>query len=302
MDYRWPNRRVEGIVKKMSRGNRFAGWKVRLMHILALMAAVLVVIYLIALAALYFLQDRLLYFPKREVQETPAQIGLDFEEVTLRTKDGVALDGWYIPADSAKATILFCHGNAGNIGDRLESIAQFHRMELSVFIFDYRGYGRSGGHSSEQGTYLDAEAAWAYLTGTKGIDSNSIVVFGRSLGGAVATWLATQHRPGALIVESSFTSVPDIAARQYPFLPVRLLARFQYNSRENIAKVTAPVMIVHSPDDNLVPYRHGEALYAAANEPKEFLKLSGSHNEGFLQSAQLYEDSLSAFIEKHINR
>lgn len=284
----------------MSLTNHVAGWKVRLVRMLSLLAAVLVLIYLVALAALYFFQDRLLYFPTREVRETPELIGLVFDEATLRTDDGVSLNGWFVPADSATATILFCHGNAGNIGDRLESIAQFHRMGLAVFIFDYRGYGQSAGRASEKGTYRDAEAAWNYLTNEKGIDPKTIVIFGRSLGGAIATWLATQHRPGALIVESSFTSVPDIAARHYPYLPVRLLSRFQYNSKENIARVTAPVMIAHSPDDNLVPYRHGEVLFAAANEPKEFLKLSGSHNEGFLQSAQLYENSLSAFITKYI--
>jgi uncharacterized protein len=279
-----------------------SGWKARLVRMLSLLAAVLVLMYLIALAGLYFFQNRLLYFPTREVRGAPEQIGLAFEEATLKTKDGVNLDGWYIPADSAKATLLFCHGNAGNIGDRLESIAQFHRLGLAVFIFDYRGYGKSTGRPDEKGTYLDAEAAWDYLTIEKGIDPKTIVIFGRSLGGAIATWLAAQHRPGALIVESSFTSVPDVAARHYPYLPVRFLSRYQYNSLETIARVTAPVMIAHSPDDNLVPYRHGEALYAAANEPKEFLKLSGSHNEGFLQSAQLYENGLSAFIQKHIRR
>ncbi|MDD4053036.1 MAG: alpha/beta hydrolase [candidate division Zixibacteria bacterium] len=286
----------------MSLRNYDAGWKAELVRMLSLFAVVLVLICVVVLAAIYFFQDSLLYFPTRQVRGTPGQIGLAFEDVTLETKDAVSIDGWYIPADSAKATILFCHGNAGNIGDRLESIAQFHRMGLAVFIFDYRGYGKSTGSPSEQGIYLDAEAAWDYLTGAKGIDPKTVVILGRSLGGAIATWLAAEHRPGALIVESSFTSLRDIAARHYPFLPIRLLLRYQYNNKETITRVTAPVMIAHSPDDNLVPYRQGEAIYAAANEPKEFLKLSGSHNDSFLQSAQLYENSLSSFIEKHIKR
>lgn len=290
------------MIAGMSLRDHNAEWKSELVRMLSLFAVVLVLICVIVLTAIYLFQGSLLFFPTRQVRGTPGQIGLAFEDVTLETKDSVSINGWYIPVDSAKATLLFCHGNAGNIGDRLESIAQFHRIGLAVFIFDYRGYGKSAGSPSEQGTYLDAEAAWDFLTDAKGIDPRTIVILGRSLGGAVAVWLAAEYPPGALIVESSFTSVPDIAARHYPFLPVRLLARFQYNSKENIAKVTAPVMIAHSPDDNLVPYRQGEALFASANEPKEFLKLSGSHNEGFLQSAQLYENTLSAFIDRHIKR
>lgn len=269
---------------------------------LMLFIAVIVVLAAVALTAVYFYQDKLLYFPTRQVEGTPEQIGLAFESVTLKTVDGIELDGWFVPADSAKATVLFCHGNAGNIGDRLEAVAQFHRMGLAAFIFDYRGYGRSTGKPSEQGTYRDAEAAWEYLTVKRRIDPRTVVVLGRSLGGAVAVWLAAQHTPGALIVESSFTSLPDVAARHYPYLPVRLLSRYQYDNQATITSVSAPVLIAHSPDDHLVPYAHGQALFAAANEPKEFLKLEGSHNEGFLQSARQYEEGLSAFIARHIGR
>jgi len=278
------------------------GWTTRVVRMLMLFIAVIAVLAAVALTAVYLYQDKLLYCPTRQVQGTPEQIGLEFESVTLNTEDGIELDGWFIPADAAIATVLFCHGNAGNIADRLETIAQFHRMGLAVFIFDYRGYGRSTGKPSEQGTYRDAEAAWEYLTVKRGIDPRTVVVLGRSLGGAVAVWLAAHHRPGALIVESSFTSLPDVAARHYPYLPVRLLSRYQYDNLAAIAHVTAPVLIAHSPDDGLVPYAHGKALFAAANEPKEFLKLEGSHNEGFLQSARLYEEGLSAFIARHIGR
>lgn len=286
----------------MSLRNPYTGWKGKLVRVLIVFTAAIAALAAIVLAAVYFYQDNLLYFPTRNVPGTPEQIGLAFESVALETKDGVELDAWFIPADSATATILFCHGNGGNIGDRLETIAQFHRMGLSTFIFDYRGYGRSAGKPSEQGTYDDAEAAWRHLTGERGIDPKTVVILGRSLGGAVAVRLAADHRPGALIVESSFTSLPDIAAKHYPFLPVRWLSRYRYDNRETITRVNAPVLIVHSPDDNLVPFNHGETLYAVANEPKEFLKLSGSHNDGFLQSAGLYEDTLSAFIAKYIHR
>jgi fermentation-respiration switch protein FrsA (DUF1100 family) len=282
--------------------NHHAGWKAELLRMLGLLAAVVVLLGVIALMLIYFYQDNLLYFPTRQVRATPEQIGLTFDDVTLETKDGITINGWFVPVDSPKATILFCHGNAGNIGDRLESIAQFHRLGLAVFIFDYRGYGHSAGRPDEEGTYRDAEAAWDYLTRVRKVAPQTIVVFGRSLGGAIAIRLAAEHRPGALIVESTFTSLADVAARHYPFLPVRLLLRYRYASRETIARVTAPVLIAHSPDDRLVPYRQGEALFAAANEPKEFFALTGSHNEGFLQSANIYEEALTAFIDKYITR
>ena len=269
-------------------------------RMLWLTVVAVVVVYLAVLAIVYFAQPRMLYFPTRTIQTTPTHIGLAYEEVDFAAADGIKLHGWFIPSDSARATLLFCHGNAGNISDRLASIEQFHRLRLDVFAFDYRGYGKSEGAPNETGTYRDVEAAWQYLTEQKRIPADRIVVFGRSLGGAVAIWLAAHHQPGGLIVESSFTSIPDIAAKHYPFLPVRWLSRFRYDSKSRIRQVTAPVLIIHSPDDDLVPFSHGQALFAAANEPKEFLHLSGSHNEGFLINSDSYDKALTEFIAKYI--
>ena len=265
-----------------------------------LIVVAVVVIYLGMLTVVYIAQPRMLYFPTRAIHTTPTQIGLAYEEVDFGAVDGIRLHGWFVPSDSARATLLFCHGNAGNISDRLASIEQFHRLRLDVFAFDYRGYGRSEGTPNEAGTYRDVEAAWEYLTERKRIPADRIIVFGRSLGGALAIWLAAHHRVGGLIVESSFTSIPDIAAKHYPFLPVRWLSRFRYDSRSRIGQVTAPVLIIHSPDDDLVPFSHGEELFAAANEPKEFLRLSGSHNEGFLINSDSYDKALTEFIAKHV--
>ncbi len=269
-------------------------------RMIVIIAVTLLAVYMTALIALYLFQGGLLYFPTKALHGTPQLIGLNYEEAPLTTADGLTLSAWFVPADKARATLLFCHGNAGNIADRLESIRQFHNMGLNVFIFDYRGYGTSEGRPDEAGTYRDAEAAWKYLTDHRGIPDGNIVIIGRSLGGAIATWLAARHRPGALIVESSFTSVPDIAARQYPIFPVRLLSRFRYNTGAHIRQVTAPVLIVHSPDDELVPFSQGEQLFALANEPKQFLRLTGTHNDGNLQSATLYEQQVSEFINRYI--
>jgi len=208
--------------------------------------------YILFIGFLFVFQSRYIYFPERILLANPGSVGLDFENVSFETEDGVRLSGWFILKENARGVVLFCHGNAGNISHRLESIQIFHRLRLSVFIFDYRGYGQSEGRPTEQGTYADAKAAWRYLVEERRINPNEIIVFGRSLGGAVASQLAQSHAPGALIVESAFTSLPDIAATIYPYLPVRLLLRFKYNTVEYITKVGRPVLVVHSRDDEII--------------------------------------------------
>ena len=247
----------------------------------------------------YLAQARLLYLPDfagDALVATPERIGLGFEDVAFTASDGVALHGWFVPADNARATVLFMHGNAGNISHRLESVARFNRLRLNVFIFDYRGYGQSAGRPTEEGTYRDARAAWAYLVGQRDIAPASIVIFGRSLGAAVAARLATETAPAALIVESAFTSVPDAAAGIYCFLPVRLLSRFRYDTRAAIQKVSCPVLVVHSQEDDIIPFAHGQALFEAASEPKTFLELTGGHNEAIFMSGPRYEQGLAAFL------
>jgi fermentation-respiration switch protein FrsA (DUF1100 family) len=203
-----------------------------------------------------------------------------------------------VPARQERGVILFFHGNAGNISHRLDTLEIFHTLGLSTFIIDYRGYGQSEGRPSEQGTYLDAEAAWRYLVEQRQVPPERMIIFGRSLGGAVAAWLAQAHPPRALILESTFTSLPDMAATYLPFLPVRSLARFDYNTLARLPDIHCPVLVVHSPDDEVVPYSHGRQLFEAASEPKEFLELRGGHNEGFLISDN-YQAGLEAFIARY---
>lgn len=255
------------------------------------------------LLLLFVFQPRLLYYPNlptREITATPEDIGLSYEPVAIVTEDRIKLDGWFIPAQDARGVLLFLHGNAGNISHRLDSLKIFNDLRLSVFIFDYRGYGRSDGEPSEQGTYRDAEAAWRYLTEQWHVPPHDIVFFGRSLGAAVAAQLASRRAPKALILESAFTSVPDLAAEIYPFLPVRWLARFRYNTKEYLKSIDCPVLIVHGRDDEIIPYAHGKRLFAAAREPKRFLEIRGGHNEGFLLSGQHYVKGLDAFLTTHL--
>ena len=247
-------------------------------------------------AWVYANQARLLYFPVREIEATPADVGLAFEMVSIDTEDGVRLSGWYVPAPGAAPVVLFCHGNAGNISHRLESIALFHRLGLSVLIFDYRGYGDSEGKPDEQGTYRDARAAWRHLRELRGVAGDDIILFGRSLGAAVAAWLAARERPRAVILESAFTSAASLGAEHYPWLPVDLLLRHRYDTLARMPEIRAPLLVVHSRDDEIVPFHHGRALFDAAAEPKRLLEIRGGHNDGFLASGAIYRDALAAFL------
>ncbi len=265
----------------------------------------LAVAYGVITAVLFLLQSRLVYYPNlgsRTVAVTPERAGLAFESVQFTTEDGVRLDGWFVPADAPRGALLFFHGNAGNISHRLDSLRMFHELGLSTFIFDYRGYGRSEGKPSEQGTYRDAAAAWRYLAVERSVPPESIVYFGRSLGSSIAAHLAMQHAPGALILESAFTSAPDVGARTYPFLPVRWLSRFQYDTRAYLKAVSAPLLIIHSRDDEIIPFKFGQALFASANEPKQFLEISGNHNEGFMLSGSDYVEGIDKFLRDHLDR
>ena len=192
--------------------------------------------------------------------------------------------------------LIFFHGNAGNISHRLESLTRFHDLGLSVLLFDYRGYGASEGTPSEEGTYQDAVAAWDYLTERRAVPSGQIILFGRSLGGAIAAWLAARRPARALILESTFISVPELAARLYPLFPARWLTRLRYDVREQLKHVPCPVLIVHSRDDELVPYGHGRALLDAVRGPKQFLELRGGHNDGFVVTGRAYREGIDAFL------
>lgn len=254
--------------------------------------------YILLVAVVYLMQGRMLYLPNmpgRALTMTPTDAGMDYQDVLIETTDEVILHGWFVAGQSSRV-LLFFHGNAGNISHRLESIRQFRDLGLSVLIIDYRGYGQSGGSTTEEGIYRDADAAWRYLTEDRGIAAGEIVIFGRSLGASVAAWLASQQRPLALIVESSFTSVPDVARELYPWLPVRWLSRFSHATIDYVRGVRSPVLVSHSRDDEIIPFHHGEAIFAAANEPRTFLELRGSHNDAFLRDQRIYMEGVRSFL------
>jgi fermentation-respiration switch protein FrsA (DUF1100 family) len=256
--------------------------------------------YAAILLCVFLFQPRLVYFPQveRELTTTPRATGLDYEDVALHTADGVKLHGWWVPAGEARGTVLMMHGNAGNISHRLGYLTMFNRLGYSVLLFDYRGYGKSGGNPDEEGTYRDGEAAWQHLTEARKLSPRDIVIVGESLGGGIATWLAAKYPPRAVVLASTFTSVPDLGAQIYPWLPVRLLARVRYDNRARVGAIDAPVMIAHSRDDDIIPFSHAEALFAAAHEPKQMLVLAGGHNDGFLFTRDAWVAAVGAFLER----
>jgi len=266
------------------------------MQVLQSLLFILISTWLLLSALLYLFQSGYVYFPIAGLAATPDDAGLVYEEVTLTTSDNVKIHGWYVPHPEPRATLLFLHGNGGNISHRLEKLMRYHELGLAVFIIDYRGYGLSAGDITEQGTYLDAEAGWLYLNQDKKIPGETIIIYGESLGAAVATWLADRYPPGALVLESAFTSIADMGRHYYPYLPVKLLTRIHYPTLDRLKGIRCPVLVIHSPADEIVPYAQGLALYQAANDPKSFLEISGDHNGGFYISGNLYTDGLDQFI------
>jgi len=258
-------------------------------------------IYLALLIYVYFIQSSMIFYPNmpsRDLLVTPEDIALNYQDVAFVTEDNIKLHGWFIPKQNAKGTVLFFHGNAGNISHRLDSISIFHRLDLNVFIFDYRGYGQSDGKISEEGTYRDAEAAWNYLTRTQGISEKQIIIFGRSLGASIASWLASKHTPAALIIESGFTSVASMGQRFYPFLPIRWLVHYKFDTIQYVKNITCPVLVAHSRSDEIIPFEEGREIFDAVPAAKQFLEMRGGHNDGFIVSGPSYVEGFRAFISE----
>lgn len=251
--------------------------------------------YFVAMIAIYFAQSLFIYapnIPTRELIAIPADIGLIHEEVILKTEDNEKIHAWFIPTNptekQAAKTVLFMHGNAGNISHRLETIQIFHQLGLNVFIFDYRGYGKSTGNPSEKGTYLDATAAWNYLVQERKLSADQIIIFGRSLGGGVASELAINVSPAMLILESTFTSMQEVSKQHYPFMPTDIILKHEYETINKLKNISCPIVVVHSINDEVIPFSHAERIYEKANRPKKFIELRGGHGNGFLLSQQDY--------------
>ncbi len=240
--------------------------------------AVAVGLFLLFGGYLYLRQDRMVFCPTSELVDTPSSLGLSFEDVYVDVADGEKIHAWYFPAGGTR-TVLFCHGNGGNISHRLETAEFIVGLGVNILLFDYRGYGKSDGSPSESKVYADAEACYRWLLSEKSVREDNIVIFGRSLGGAVAIELAGRVDFGALVVESSFTSVADMARQIFPYFPARYLLRYEFDSIGKIASIDCPVLVTHSTEDDIIPFAMGRRLFDSARMPKRFVRFSGGHNE-----------------------
>jgi fermentation-respiration switch protein FrsA (DUF1100 family) len=241
----------------------------------------------------------LIYYPTRRLEATPADRDLPFEDVRVTAEDGVALHGWYVPG-RRQVTLLWCHGNAGNISHRVDNIGRLHqRLGVGTLIFDYRGYGLSEGTPSEAGTARDARAFRAWLRRRDPGAAARVVYFGRSLGAAVATALAIEDPPDALILESPFTSVRAMANATLP--GAGYLFRSRYDTLAAIGRVRAPLLVLHGDADEIVPVAHGRAVFEAAGEPKRFVPIPGArHNDTYVVGGEPYWAAWEAFLAAHL--
>ncbi|MGW4636548.1 alpha/beta hydrolase [Nocardia sp. NPDC004415] len=223
--------------------------------------------------------NALVYHPVKHVAQTPAALGLKYRDLSMRTADGIDVHGWFVPAERPRGHILYAHGNAGTIGDRVAIIALLVAAGFDVLAFDYRGFGHSTGTPGEQGTYLDARAARTALLEQPGVDPERVLYLGKSLGGGVLLELATEHLPAGMILMSTFSGMRDAARSVYPFLPAPLIPD-AYPSLRRIATLRVPILMMHGDRDELLPLRHAERLYAAAAEPKQLIVVPGAgHND-----------------------
>ncbi|KTD62324.1 alpha/beta hydrolase [Legionella shakespearei] len=255
------------------------------------------VIFGFVLLLIYIFQRHLIYFPDRHIPDLKAYHAQDMDVVTLKTKDNLTLKSWYKPAAKNQPTLLYLHGNAGNIGYRMTLARKFLKAGLGVFLLEYRGYGGNRGSPNEQGFYEDGQTALDFLQ-EQGIKPSQLVLYGESLGTGVATKLGSEHAACAIILQSPFTSLPNVARYHYPW--VLMEPWDKYNSLERIKTIHTPLLVLHGKLDRIIPYTDGLALFDAANEPKKMLTFPNKdHNN--LWSERSFSNDIIQFIEEHCN-
>jgi len=255
-------------------------------------------IYIVLMGLMYLFQNKLLFMPSSGMVQTPESLGIEAEDFWVEADDGVRVHGWYFPNENAEFVIVLSHGNAGNISYRIEIARTLLNTGAAVLMYDYRGYGKSEGSPSESGLYRDIEAVTEGLIDKKGYKEERIIMYGRSLGGAVAAYAATQYSLGGLVLDSAFRNLRDMVRDVYPFVPAGL-AKYEFPTEEYIQiQRNYPVMIMHSPNDEIVGFHHGEHLYHLLDEPKRFVELRGSHNDNFFLSKELIEENWKWYLDE----
>jgi len=245
-------------------------------------------------------QDKLLYFPDDYFITDPASAGLEFEDFSVEVSPEVTVSGWIVETDPAAPWILQFHGNAGNISNRVDHLKLFNELGFNGVLFDYRGYGKSTGIPSEEGLVADGLAVVTYLKEEKGVDPRFLIYWGESLGGAVAAAVSVKEEPRALILKSTFTSVPDLAGELYPFLPVKYLSKTRFDTKNLVPKFLFPKLIVHGHADTVVPFHHGQRLYQLSLEPKTFLKVNRGHNISPMELGLEFKETVRKFVTEAV--
>ncbi len=248
---------------------------------------------------LRYFEKSSLYFPIKKLDGTPADIGLEYEDVNIVASDGVKIHGWFIPAEYSprypRINILFSHGNGGNISHRFAKLQMLHKLGFDTLIYDYRGYGKSEGSPDEDGIYLDIEAVYDHLLNNRQVNPKNIILFGESLGSAVSADLALKREVGGIVIEEGFTSVKDVANHYFPFIP-NFIYKSKYDTSKKLKKVAVPKLMFHSVDDEIIPYGMGKRLFDAAAEPKQFIELKGGHNDAFMVSQDKFMKGIDEFV------
>ena len=266
----------------------------QLLNVLLKITRVFLTVYILMCLGVYFYQGSLVFVPTvGDPHKTPEEIGLKFEDLILESEEE-KIHAWYVPAEEDKGTVLFCHGNAGNLGHRLSTIRIWNQLGLNILLFDYQGFGKSSGSPSEEACYEDVEACYKWLE-ENGKLSKPFIIHGRSLGGGVASWAAINFSCDALILESTFTSIPDMGAHYYPFLPISLISSISFNTEERLKDFNKPLLILHGKSDEIIPFEMG--LKMAGQKHSDFLEMQGGHNDGFLVTPK-YIPTLESFVEK----
>ena len=260
---------------------------------------VFIIAYVTLSVNIIYMERKETYHPDKDMYTTPATMGIFYEDVDLRTKDGQLINAWFMPSKDAKVTILYCHGTSGNLSDELDRINFFHTFNVNFMIFDYRGYGKSSGRPSEKGFYQDALAAYDFLISRNDVDKEKIVVIGESLGGPVAVNLCLHRKVKALVLESSIVSLTLIAQKLYPFLPVEILLSEKFDALSKIKNIHIPKLLVHGIDDERVSFNDALKLYYAAPQPKEFLPFRGAHNDNIYKISADYKAELVKFFQEN---
>ena len=258
---------------------------------------IVLIIFFIFILFIRYIEKQSIFFPDKELVIQPHRFLPSGQDIYFTTKDGIVLNGWFLKNKKARATVLFFHGNAGNVSHRLEKLLMFYNMGLNVFIIDYRGYGQSEGVPSEKGLYRDAQAAYDYLMTREDVQDGRIIGYGESLGGAVVVDLAQNRELAVLVVDSAFPRVVDMANLIYPHIPGFLLST-KMDSLNKIKTINIPKLFIHSFDDEIVPISLGKKLFDAAQEPKVFLEIQGSHNDGYRESKGAYDNGIKNFLRE----